>query len=75
MEYILVSPGEMSYGWRRDGVASFPFEFNEAGVLHVYPFWGREDETAFSQNVYFALAGESPAAESQAGKVTTGESR
>lgn len=56
-------------------MASFPFEFNEAGVLHVYPFWGREDETAFSRNVYFALAGESPAAESQAGKVTTGESR
>lgn len=59
---------------RRDGVVSFPFEFNKAGVLHVYPFWGREDETAFSRNVHFALTGEPPAAESPAGKVTTGKS-
>lgn len=42
-------------GKRGDMRGTFRPDKNDAGTMHVYCFFGREDETAFSESLYFKM--------------------
>lgn len=43
-------------GKRADCEGNFTLNRKEAGTVHIYCFWAREDQTAFSDSVHFSLA-------------------